>query len=471
MFARRLSFVATILVAGGALAGPINPPAGPIAPTNKTLDEVEPRIPLSQETTPGDADSMFRIEEPGSYYLVDDIDIEAGKYGVIIVSDGVTLDLKGFTISATGSSLDGIRIGSPNVRVHNGAIIGVEGGGVWSFGGRTILDRVRVRSCGSWGIYCFGPESVVRGCSASNCGGIEADTGGIYVLQRGSIIESSTADNNMAEGMYAVEASRILDSTSHSNTGIGIHTEDSCVISGCISFNNGDVGIQVGESSTAIGCAASDNQSTGISAGSRSVLETCTSSGNLLSGFRLGRACIVRNCDGSSNTEDGIVTPLATNNANSTIVDSVFSDNGAFGIRVGNGSVVRGCVVAQNGSAGIDANTGVAIEGCNVRQNGTDGIVVVGDCRVSNNTCDNNGASVANGAAIRTTSTDNRIDGNHMTDNDIGVSSSGDNVIFGNSASNHPGGSFNVQASDLIGPTISGSGVIGSTNPWANLVY
>ena len=47
------------------LAGPLTPPAGPVAPTPGP----EPRIPINATNTPGDADSLFRITQPGSYYL------------------------------------------------------------------------------------------------------------------------------------------------------------------------------------------------------------------------------------------------------------------------------------------------------------------------------------------------------------------------------------------------------------------
>lgn len=43
--------IATLGLLGSAAmltAGPLDPPAGPVAPTYKTLQEVEPRIALSQ---------------------------------------------------------------------------------------------------------------------------------------------------------------------------------------------------------------------------------------------------------------------------------------------------------------------------------------------------------------------------------------------------------------------------------------
>lgn len=61
------------LGAGSAEAGDLNPPAGPVSPTHKTLTEIEPRTAISMANTPGDADSLFKITQPGSYYLTGNI--------------------------------------------------------------------------------------------------------------------------------------------------------------------------------------------------------------------------------------------------------------------------------------------------------------------------------------------------------------------------------------------------------------
>ncbi|HZW06443.1 MAG TPA: hypothetical protein VFF65_04910, partial [Phycisphaerales bacterium] len=65
-----LAGIAALSAVGrNAAAGPIDPPAGPVAPTGRTLAEVEPRTPIGPVTTPGDADAVFKITQPGSYYL------------------------------------------------------------------------------------------------------------------------------------------------------------------------------------------------------------------------------------------------------------------------------------------------------------------------------------------------------------------------------------------------------------------
>jgi hypothetical protein len=54
------------LACSSTLAGPLDPPAGPIAPTAKPLAELEPRVAISEATTPGDGSCQFRITQPGS---------------------------------------------------------------------------------------------------------------------------------------------------------------------------------------------------------------------------------------------------------------------------------------------------------------------------------------------------------------------------------------------------------------------
>ena len=49
-----------------SFAGPLDPPAGPVASTYKTLTEVEPRIAINATNTPGDADSIYKVTQPGS---------------------------------------------------------------------------------------------------------------------------------------------------------------------------------------------------------------------------------------------------------------------------------------------------------------------------------------------------------------------------------------------------------------------
>ena len=97
---RRATVAAAAVIGLGffAIAGDLTPPAGPVAPTMKTLDEVEPRTAINLTNTPGDADSVYRITASGSYYLTGNITDQADKSGIEIATSGVSIDLNGFAL-------------------------------------------------------------------------------------------------------------------------------------------------------------------------------------------------------------------------------------------------------------------------------------------------------------------------------------------------------------------------------------
>ena len=101
--------IACTCVASWGSAGPIAPPAGPVAPTHKTLTDVEPRTALSVANTPGNAQFVYIIDQPGSYYLADNLIGVPGKRGIWVLAKDVTLDLNGFTIDGTNGAGDGIQ--------------------------------------------------------------------------------------------------------------------------------------------------------------------------------------------------------------------------------------------------------------------------------------------------------------------------------------------------------------------------
>ncbi|NNM29529.1 MAG: hypothetical protein HKO57_08405 [Akkermansiaceae bacterium] len=120
--ATALPLLATVALAQGPLD-----PAGAPNPNFKTLQQVEPRIDLA--TVPGDGSSMHRIDQPGSYYLTDNLDVTTTD-GIRIIASGVTLDLMGFTIfrssqaASTGTAINITGSGLRNIRITNGHITG-----------------------------------------------------------------------------------------------------------------------------------------------------------------------------------------------------------------------------------------------------------------------------------------------------------------------------------------------------------
>src|SRR5688572_18815184 len=73
--------------------GSLTPP-GPPSPTFKTLQQVEPRAPITN--------LPFTISQPGSYYLT--TNLTSATTGITIAASGVTLDLLGFELAGVPGS-------------------------------------------------------------------------------------------------------------------------------------------------------------------------------------------------------------------------------------------------------------------------------------------------------------------------------------------------------------------------------
>jgi parallel beta-helix repeat protein len=261
--------VAATLVLGTlavpALAGDLNPPPGPVAPTGKTLTEVEPRIAVNATNTPGDADSVFRIIQSGSYYLTGNVSGQAAKHGIQIEVDGVTLDLNGYTLIGTAGSLDGINMLGfrENVVIRNGHVRGWGQSGIETRIDIGRIEYITAAGNGAWGID-NAPSgtftSHITSCEALDNGGLVASTGGI----RGG------------------QASAITDCVSYSNTGTGITVGSGSNVSKCIARSNSVDGITASSASTVTGCTANSNTADGIRVSSdcQVVGNTCIANGS-----------------------------------------------------------------------------------------------------------------------------------------------------------------------------------------------
>jgi hypothetical protein len=319
-----LFFLLTLLagVRQAAAQGALNPPGAP-APTMKTADQIyaklDPRIPVSTNTTPGDASDTFIISQPGSYYLTTNIVGIASENGIEILANNVTLDLNGFTVRgvAPASQQDlesvadsGIFIngGYTNVIVRNGIIIGWPSfyAGVSSPSAASqniVFERLTVSGSYNGGGILIGGSGVVRDCNCLNNygNGIECDGGGV--------VSGCTANNN-AEGIY------------------GYSAHFACLVSGCVVQNN-EIGIDVSPA-TVSGCLVQRNTVVGIFVdgnGSRIV----------------GNDCVVNN---SSNSSTDAAIEI---NDNGNQVEANRITGGYGGILVTSGNVKN--VVIKNSAA------------------------------------------------------------------------------------------------------------------------
>lgn len=375
MKARLLATLASsvVLVTSSAQAGPLNPPAGPVTSTGKTLTEVEPRIVINATNTPGDADSLFKITQPGSYYLTGNITGVSGKHGIEIAQTAVTLDLNGFTMFGAPGTLDGINVSGatlPDIVIRNGTLQSWRNDGVDASNSFNVrVSNVKVTLCVQAGIK-VGHAAAVTDCSVSLCAsGIKA--GNECILERCHATQSLSGDG-FDIGSFSVLSMCVASRGS----GIGFDVGASCLIRGCVANENGVSGFSTSDSSI-VECLAQANGSHGFS-DVASIIERCESRSNGASGFNL-LSTIIRGCLASANTQHGIV---ATNTC--IVTGNLCGINGTGGIGAGIRVVeARNRIednVCTNNDVGIDCigfDTFLARNLC--KDNGTNWNVAAGN--------------------------------------------------------------------------------------------
>ncbi len=339
-----------LLVTGAVLyAGPLSPPVGPVTSTAKTLGEVEPRIAVNLTNTPGDGDSLFKITQPGSYFLTGNITGVANKHGIEIAANGVTLDLNGFDLAGIPGMgvFDGVSVtvtNLSNITVTNGSVRnwGDQGVSLSASSGfsPTYCSLTDVRATGNAGVgIAAGPYALVSGCSS------HSNTGGGIVTSWASIIQNCSVSNN---------------------TGIGISGSGNSTITNCSAYNNSLDGINTSSGCTVSGCTVAANLGEGIFVGEGSTLTGCTARSNTLNGLRAGPASTISNCTAEFNTLDGILAALRSRISNCTC-----SANSGDGIQVSNWCTVIGNTCAANG---------VAVDGAGVRSTSNQNVIDGNNC-------------------------------------------------------------------------------------------
>ena len=307
--------------------GSLTPPAGPPVASMKTLDQVEARTALVAGA-PGvaiDGAGTITISQAGSYYLTKNLTISiAGAKGIVINSDGVHLDLNGFSLICTtvpgGHAITGTGSG---VRIRNGTILGgtTVVGNVFtkagwesgvSIGGRvsdltvkgvsfhavdagfngSVVERVNVNVCGGRGIIavCVLDSTVL----AAGGHGIVAESGS----NAGPVVNNCSAEARAAGGSdtYGILAFKgvVSNSQGYSAGGHGILAETA---NNCSGESNGYIGLIA---TTANNCTGTSTSDTGL----------------LCSG-------VATNCSGTATTGVGLTcTGNATNCAGTSISGS-----------------------------------------------------------------------------------------------------------------------------------------------------
>lgn len=394
-----------------AQAGDLNPPPGPVAPTLKTLVEVEPRSIVND--LPGDASAVHVIDTPGSYYLDAEVAGVSDRHGIRIEARDVTLDLNGFRVLGATDSFSGIRVadGVENVTIRDGVLRGWGEHGLSAAGAESVsVDGVRAINNVLDGLVA-GDSAIISGCAAST---------------------------NGRNGIIAGDESIVRHSTASGNAEAGFVTGFNCVVSECASRENGSeatpirgeagctsssLGFLIGRGSSVMGCTTIGNLGIGFLMQSDVTLTDCSSTDNLLCGFR-----------GENNVE---------------IFSCISTNNGGWGIRLDEGGLVGRCTAVSNADDGIRTEALSVVEGCVARRNGISGIVVTGESVVRGCIAQNNDV-----AGISMSGMNGRIQGNDCVLNSTGILATGTahTVVKNMCASN--GVNYDIEMGNAVGAIV-----------------
>lgn len=417
--------IALSLSATFALAGDLNPPPGPVAPTFKTLDEVEPSTPIN--TLPGSGLAVHEITQPGAYHLTGNITSPgAGMHAIRSLAEGVTIDLNGFAIIGdTTETLPAIQLTTAN-RVHNGTIDNWGGGGVRTVSSAVIEDIILDFVRG-------GPSiDVDRGCVIRRCTFRACN---FMVLDDGTLL-SEIHTRDMAEAIVSPDARgvTIMNSFFDGQNTAGF---DSVIV--------------LGDDAKLANVTVSEEGNTGLTAGDNASVIACTFSGNNTTnnpGLLLRNNALVRDCSISSYGGFGIESNFGgvfTNNA-------VFDNGGGISCLV-TAQISGNSIYANSGDAIVVSN-GATITGNVVRNNGGNGLVASSDCLITNNQFVND--------PVVLQATGNTFDQNSVTSAGITLNA-GDNRVTRNTVT----GSITAPAGNIIG-IVRTSATFGSAGPWDN---
>ncbi len=426
------SLGALLASAGSLSAGPLAPPVGPVSPTLKTLNEVEPSTPVNATNTPGDDDAVFVISQPGPYHLTADVAGQAGKDGIQILADGVTLDLRGFSVRGVPGSLRGIADQDPDdfqsrrdIRVLNGSItdwgdVGLSLGAT----ARARVESVNVESSSATGIFT-GRESVVVGCTSTD----NSFSG--FILGEASVAIGCSSSFNGSRGFSTGQTCSVQNCAAYDNDSEGFSAGNGTVLTGCTSYRDQGGGFS-SSGASALGCVVRDCGDDGFAGlavkGCRvlnperwayncSHIIDCTASGGEVGAYQaqfvsgssfngcdvgiwaVFDGAVIQECRVSSTVGDAI---LVANKGR--ISGCLISNAGEEGIQGGDGLEISNCVVDGAGARGIFANDGANIWNCTVRNSVANAIQARTSCRIAQCVIEDIGGagiSVQNVADIR----------------------------------------------------------------------
>lgn len=186
-------------------------------------------------------------------------------------------------------------------------------------------------------------------------------------------------------------------------------------------------------------------------------------------GIDVGAGSVVSHCRVYSTTTDGGISAAIAAGDRCRLTDCVCEYNDHYGIYAGSECVLIGCYAHTNLLDGIRVGSGSTVRDCSVGGNYEAGINVDGDnCLIVGNNASSNRAS-----GIYCKGKRNRIDDNHVAQNDWGVYFDGSaatdhNLAMRNSAIGNTSGNYNPGSGNFIAP-IDNTGAF--TNAWSNFSF
>ena len=356
-----------LLLALPALAfaqGALTPPGAP-APTMKSLDQIEPRIPIGKV---GGSTEPILITKSGSYVLLGDLSVTSGDAITLNNNDStainITIDLNGFKVSAASSAISAVGIFG-EITVRNGIIDGARDG--FSHAGvfkschmsnltvlRTDSDAICLQLCNATVSHCTVYDaggdgiaaSVIDHCVVSNCAG--------------TALSGAVVTNSFGNGSNAgIVANTVIDSRGESSGGIGIDTTDHSALAdpahtgtaeNCVGVSVSEIGLKTG---TATNCTGHSTMRTGLFADNATNCRGTSTAGvgldtNSDANHYTGTAT---GCTGISDTDHGLIASVATNCTGFT------TDKSKIAVWVS--GTATGCRGTNTGATGTGAQSAI----------------------------------------------------------------------------------------------------------------